>query len=71
MMPSIKPDEGETDLLERDYGEPYLAGGPELRMLRQVLGKTDTASHWGGLDRVVTPGGHILWLCKEHAKEYK
>ncbi len=71
MMPGLMPGEKETDLLDRDYDEPYLAGGPELRMLRQVLGKTDTASHWGGLDRVVTPGGHILWLCKEHAKEYK
>ncbi len=49
----------------------HLATGSELRMIRQILGKKDTSHHWGGLERVVTPEGHILWLCKDHAKEYK
>jgi len=49
----------------------HFASGSELRMIRQILGKKDTSHHWGGLERVVTPEGHILWLCKDHAKEYK
>jgi small GTP-binding protein len=45
--------------------------GAELRLIREILGQKDTSHHWGGLERVVTPEGHILWLCPEHAKEYK
>jgi internalin A len=71
MMPGIKPDETGLDLEEKSYEEIYTASGSELRLLRSILGKKDTGSKWGGLDRVVTPGGHILWLCKDHAKEYK
>jgi len=69
--PGIKPDETDLDLEERSHDQAYMASGPELRLLREILGKKDTGSHWGGLDRVVTPGGHILWLCKDHAKEYR
>ncbi|MGD2086244.1 MAG: hypothetical protein PVH61_08675 [Candidatus Aminicenantes bacterium] len=71
MMPELKPDETDMDLEEKNHGEIYTASGSELRLLREILGKKDTGSKWGGLDRVVTPGGHILWLCKEHAKEYR
>jgi small GTP-binding protein len=71
MMPEIKPGETDMDLEEKSHGEIYTASESELRLLREILGKKDTGSHWGGLDRVVTPGGHILWLCKEHAKEYE
>lgn len=71
MMPEIKPDETGLDLEETRHEQAYIASGSELRLLREILGKKDTGSHWGGLDRVVTPGGHILWLCKEHAREYK
>jgi hypothetical protein len=51
--------------------ELHIASGSELRMIRRILGKKDTSHHWGGLERKVTPEGHILWLCPEHAKEYK
>jgi internalin A len=71
MMPGITPDETDLDLEEKSHEQAYMASGPELRLLREILGKKDTGSHWGGLARVVTPGGHILWLCKEHSKEYK
>lgn len=71
MMPGITPDETDLDLEEKSHDQAYLASGQELRLLREILGKKDIGSHWGGLDRVVTPGGHILWLCKEHAREYK
>jgi hypothetical protein len=71
MMPGIEADETGLDLEEKSHGEIYTASGSELRLLREILDKKDTGSHWGGLDRVVTPGGHILWLCKDHAKKYK
>lgn len=25
----------------------------------------------GGLKKVLTPEGHYLWLCEDHAAEYK
>lgn len=48
-----------------------MAEGSELRLIRQLLEKKNKNHHWGGLERVVTPEGYILWLCKEHTKEYK
>lgn len=42
-----------------------------LRLLRNILTDADPEQNWGGLDRIITPEGHILWLCKEHMKEYK
>lgn len=49
----------------------FKAGEEELNLIRRVLIKVDPSRYWGGLVRKVTPEGHILWLCKEHAKEYK
>ena len=70
-------------LSERDYATADLlrrtgAGGraerfegAELRALRQLLDHVDPEHHWGGLKKVLTPEGHYLWLCAEHAEEYK
>jgi hypothetical protein len=43
----------------------------ELRALRKLLGEVDPEQEWGRLKKVLTPEGHYLWLCKEHAKEYR
>jgi internalin A len=45
--------------------------GMELRALRQLLDKVDEKQEWGGLKKVLTPEGHYLWLCNEHAEEYR
>jgi internalin A len=45
--------------------------GMELRALRKLLDEVDVKQEWGGLKKVLTPEGHYLWLCKEHAEEYK
>ncbi|MCP4607406.1 MAG: GTP-binding protein [Planctomycetes bacterium] len=70
-------------LADRDYMEAELfertgAGGKaerlegmELRALRKLLDEVDPNQEWGGLKKVLTPEGHFLWLCKEHAEEYK
>jgi len=44
--------------------------GAELRALRVLLDEVDARHEWGGLKKVLTPEGHYLWLCEEHAKEY-
>jgi internalin A len=41
-----------------------------LRALRRLLDAKDPQQHWGGLQKVLTPEGHYLWLCKDHAQEY-
>ncbi|MDZ8109997.1 MAG: COR domain-containing protein [Nostoc sp. DedQUE12a] len=51
--------------------DPERADGAALRALRQLLEETDPQQHWGGLNRVLTPEGHYLWLCKHHAGKYK
>jgi internalin A len=45
--------------------------GATLRAIRRLLDELDSSQHWGGLEKVHTPEGHILWLCNEHATEYK
>jgi internalin A len=43
----------------------------ELRMFRQLLDEVDEHHEWGGLKKVLTPEGHYLWLCEEHAEKYR
>ncbi len=69
-LPEFKSDE--ADLIER-MGErdgPERVRGAALRALRQLLDKKDPQQHWGGLQKVLTPEGHYLWLCEHHAQEY-
>lgn len=50
--------------------ESYVEGA-ELRAVRQLLEKLDEHQTWGGLQRVLTPEDHYLWLCEHHAQEYR
>lgn len=43
----------------------------ELRALRNLLDEADSAHDWGGLKKILTAEGHYLWLCEEHAAEYR
>ena len=45
--------------------------GPALRVLHSFLDEVDKQHYWGGLQRVETPDGNILWLCAEHARPYE
>jgi len=43
----------------------------ELRQLKAFLDHVEfPVKPYGGLKRVRTPEGHILWLCADHAKEF-
>lgn len=45
--------------------------GPALRFLHSFLKEVDPQQFWGGLQKVVTPDGNILWLCSQHAYPYE
>jgi hypothetical protein len=45
--------------------------GPALRFLHSFLKETDPQQFWGGLQRIITPDGNILWLCSKHATPYE
>jgi hypothetical protein len=70
-LPEFKGDDA-SDIAKklREHDDPNLAHGPALRALRQLLDKKDPQQHWGGLQKVLTPEGHYLWLCEHHAQEY-
>ena len=53
-----------------EYDEPQRIGGAALRALRELLDAKDPNHVSGGLEKVLTPEGHYLWLCKHHAEEY-
>ena len=63
----------EAELLERTRvgGKAERIEGMELRMFRQLLDEVDEHHEWGGLKKVLTPEGHYLWLCEEHAEKYR
>ena len=44
--------------------------GAALRALYNYLKEADPAQYWGGLSRVLTLDGNILWVCDHHKKEY-
>ncbi|MCH8121111.1 MAG: hypothetical protein IIC00_15480 [Planctomycetes bacterium] len=63
----------EAELLERTRvgGKAERIEGMELRMFRQLLDEVDEHHEWGDLKKVLTPEGHYLWLCEEHAEKYR
>lgn len=49
---------------------PEKAEGASLRQVRNLLDELDPQHVWGGLQKVLTPEGHYLWLCPHHAQQY-
>lgn len=64
------PESDDAMLLGAD-DKDQVAEGRSLRIHRNLLDLKDPLHDWGGLKRVLTPEGHYLWLCQEHAVEYK
>ena len=67
----VKPDRD----LKAEHGlegtDKTRVGGASLRSLRHLLTGLDAQQEWGGLQKTLTPEGHWLWLCKEHAEVYR
>ena len=64
------------DLLDKDGGPEsgpavHAATEADFRALESLLLKLDPDRTWGGLSRTVTPEGLTLYLCHEHAEEYR
>jgi hypothetical protein len=71
-LPDIKDSEDlELAGTVGDVADPERVEGAALRALRFLLDEKDKQQHWGGLKKVLTPEGHYLWLCENHAAEYK
>jgi internalin A len=50
-----------------DAGTANRVHGAALRALRRLLEELDPGQKWGGLQKVMTPEGHCLWVCAAHA----
>jgi len=76
-----KMSEDLPDIVESDPGDfahkqthdeqMQMTPGPALRALYSFLKEKDKAQFWGGLQKVITPDGNILWLCEKHARPYE
>ncbi len=67
---SAEPDLVHGGAAGTESGDPGRAEGAALRVLRDLLDKQDPQKAWGGLRKILSPEGHYLWLCDEHAALY-
>jgi Leucine-rich repeat (LRR) protein/GTPase SAR1 family protein len=67
------PETDEDESIELGKGKRPISQSEkvELRQLRAFLDQLEfPVKPYGGLKRVRTPEGHILWLCAEHASDF-
>jgi internalin A len=71
-LPDVKGP-AKDSLSLRDHGKESHERfeGAALRVLRSLLDRLDPQRKWGGLRKVLTPEGHYLWLCENHAAAYR
>ena len=77
-LEAVKDVLGEVQLEATQHIETGPTGGLRLRAadsvalrgFREMLFSIDPARHFGGLRRVTTPEGDMLWVCDEHALAY-
>ena len=69
-LPKMVVESDPIRAVEEDHHSDQEAIGPALRVLHSFLNEVDKQHYWGGLQRVVTPDGNILWLCSNHARPY-
>ncbi|MBE9069834.1 leucine-rich repeat domain-containing protein, partial [Leptolyngbya cf. ectocarpi LEGE 11479] len=67
-LPEIEFDDDDHSFMD-DGRSTDRGSGIVLRSLHEFLKKKDPEQVWGGLTRITTPEGDVLWLCKEHIKE--
>lgn len=65
------PDHGdELDFSLSSHTELTRAEAAGLRALRSALLEIDRVQSFGGLRRVLTASGDLLWVCPRHYPEY-
>lgn len=70
------PQPADFDSMDRSTTVPLLRReqtmeGPALRALHSYLDSVDQHRLWGGLAKIATPDGQILWLCAKHREQYE
>jgi hypothetical protein len=79
VMKSIVEDlpEPGTDLGDREFadtertaGQLTRAEGQALHFARRIILEKDPDRRFGGLRRVQSPAGDLLWVCPDHYREY-
>jgi internalin A len=63
------PEDG-PDWSAAESKQPTAASGHYLREVRHLLGQIDGFETYGGLDRVQTRTGELLWVCPRHSTAY-
>jgi internalin A len=63
--------EGTIKAVREASVKPYQVEGASLRALRVMLETLDSSQFWGGLQPILTPEGHLLWLCDNHTHWYE
>src|SRR6266700_1110097 len=70
-LPDVASYDSMKDINELTQTDQYQRTvGPALRALHNFLNEVDPSQLWGGLDKIVTPDGNILWLCDKHRQQY-
>jgi internalin A len=64
------PEGTKIDRLQEEHTGPAELEA-DYRALSALLHELDPGEHWAGLSRTYTPEGEILWLCRDHAQQYK
>jgi len=62
------PDRLQLGNSQPDHLEPTEVDA-DSRALYALLRELDPHEHWNGLNRVYTPEGEVLWLCRDHAEQ--
>ena len=71
-LPDLEPYKGDYSRAgKKDPSGIERKEGADLRKFYSFLNEQDPDRHWAGLEQVYTPEGHRLWLCGEHAKQYR
>src|SRR6266571_199652 len=70
-LPDVASYDSMKDITEPTLTDQYQRTvGPALRALHNFINEVDPSQLWGGLDKIVTPDGNILWLCDKHRQQY-
>jgi GTPase SAR1 family protein len=70
-LPEIMEGKPTSPIEERLHPGQEQTIGPALRFLHSFLEEIDKQRFWGGLQKVITLDGNILWLCSLHARPYE